>query len=74
MVFVAPPRTITDITAILDAEKPDSKKIEERVLGRMQSLPLMSLRQMARFYHDRGIARSELGRLKEAIEDANQAL
>ena len=27
--FVAPPRTITDITAILDSEKPDLKTIEE---------------------------------------------
>ncbi len=27
--FVAPPRTISDITAILDSEKPDLKKIEE---------------------------------------------
>jgi hypothetical protein len=28
--FVAPPRTIADITAILDREKPDEAKIAER--------------------------------------------
>ena len=28
--FVAPPRTIADITAILDNEKPDAAKIKER--------------------------------------------
>src|SRR3974390_3467592 len=27
--FVAPPRTISDITAVLDREKPDIKRIEE---------------------------------------------
>src|SRR6267378_4751093 len=58
--FVAPPRTIADITAVLDNEKPDPamlaklKADADSELGKQSSL--------ADFYLDRGTARSLLGR------------
>ena len=59
--FVAPPRTIRDITAILDAEKPDPKKIEERKARADAKTPAnIPPSELARFYYDRGNARSEL--------------
>src|SRR5262245_52257256 len=73
--FVPPPRTITDITAILDSEKPDPKEIGERKV-RADAKPPVGLpaSQLARFYYDRGNARTELGRLKDAIADAEKAI
>ncbi len=73
--FVAPPRTITDITAILDSEKPDLKTIEE-LQGEANSNPTgkESREDLAQFYFDRGNARAQLGRLADAIADANKAI
>jgi CHAT domain-containing protein/tetratricopeptide (TPR) repeat protein len=73
--FVPPPRTIADITAILDSEKPDPKKIDER-RARADAKPPIGLPplQLARFYYDRGNVRNELGRLAEGLEDANRAI
>ena len=73
--FVAPPRTITDITAILDSEKPDLKKIEE-LKEDADSNPTgkESKEDLAQFYFDRGNARAQLGRLAESIADANKAM
>lgn len=73
--FVAPPRTITDITAILDSEKPDLKTIEE-LQGEANSNPTgkESREDLAQFYFDRGNARAQLGRLTDAIADANKAI
>ncbi|WP_424631668.1 CHAT domain-containing protein [Bradyrhizobium sp. SYSU BS000235] len=73
--FVAPPRTISDITAILDSEKPDLKKIEEKKADAdEQPSGKESRAELAQFYYDRSNARSELGRLAEAIADSNKAL
>jgi CHAT domain-containing protein len=73
--FVAPPRTIADITAILDSEKPDVKKIEE-LKEDADSKPTgkESREDLAQFYFDRGNARAQLGRLAESIADANKAI
>jgi CHAT domain-containing protein len=73
--FVAPPRTISDITAILDREKPDLKTIEE-LKADADAVPTgkESRADLAQFYSDRGNARAPLGRLAEAIEDANKAV
>ena len=72
--FVAPPRTISDITAILDSEKPDLKKIEELKADAdaadRQGIP----QDLAQFYFDRGNARAQLGRLADSIADANKAM
>lgn len=37
--FVAPPRTIADITAILDSEKPDPHRLRNSLMRRMPRLP-----------------------------------
>ena len=73
--FVAPPRSITDITAILDAEKPDPKLIAE-LKDDADALPPKSGSRLdfAQFYYDRGSARKQLGRMKEALADALKAV
>jgi CHAT domain-containing protein len=74
-VFVAPPRTISDITAILDSEKPDAKKIDELKRKADANPPGSAARaDLAKFYYDRGHARAQLGRLNESIADANKAI
>jgi tetratricopeptide (TPR) repeat protein len=73
--FVPPPRTIADITAILDAEKPDSKKTEQwKAAADAKPLSNASAANLAGFYYDRGNARTQLGRLSESINDANSAV
>ncbi len=72
--FVAPPRTITDITAILDQEKPDPKKIEALKAEANATPSGRSADELARAYYNRGAARASLGRVSEALADANKAL
>ncbi len=73
--FVAPPRTISDITAILDSEKPDLKAIENlKSAAEAKPTGKEPTKELARFYYDRGSARSQLGRVAEAIADANKAV
>ncbi|MDA9411320.1 CHAT domain-containing tetratricopeptide repeat protein [Bradyrhizobium sp. CCBAU 45384] len=73
--FIAPPRTISDITAILDSEKPNEKLIAE-LKADADSTPTgkESREDLAQFYFDRANARAQLGRLAEAIADANKAI
>lgn len=73
--FVPPPRTITDITSILDNEKPDLKVIEElKEEADAQPTGKESRADLAQFYFDRGSARSQLGRIAEALADGNKAV
>ncbi len=75
LAFIAPPRTIADITAILDGEKPDLKKIEGlKNAADIQPPRNGSREELAKFYYDRGNARAQLGRLAESIADADQAV
>ncbi|MGY3239385.1 MULTISPECIES: CHAT domain-containing tetratricopeptide repeat protein [unclassified Bradyrhizobium] len=73
--FIAPPRTISDITAILDSEKPNEKLIAE-LKADADSTPTgkESREDLAQFYFDRANARAQLGRLAESITDANKAV
>ena len=73
--FVAPPRTIADITAILDQQKPDPGEVA-RLSAAADAEPPVGVAPavLARFYYDRGQARSTLGRNDEAILDAKEAL
>lgn len=73
--FIAPPRTISDITAILDSEKPNEKLIAE-LKADADSTPTGKepREDLAQFYFDRANARSQLGRLAESITDANKAV
>ena len=74
-VFVAPPRTIADITAILDSEKPDEAQVAARKASADAVPPgNASATALAQFYYDRGNARALLGRYKEAIADGLQAI
>ncbi|HMM90823.1 CHAT domain-containing protein [Bradyrhizobium sp.] len=71
--FVAPPRTITDITAILDSEKPDLKTIE-KLKAKADAQPGKETGEaLAQFYFDRGNARAQLGRLADSVADAYKA-
>jgi len=73
--FVVPPRTIADITAILDSEKPDEAKIAARKAAADVTPPQnVSAAKLAQFYYDRGNARALLARNKEALADGLQAL
>jgi CHAT domain-containing protein len=73
--FVAPPRTIADITAILDSEKPDQAKIAARMAAADTSPPKDgSPSKRAQFYYDRANARALLARNEEALADGLQAL
>jgi hypothetical protein len=73
--FVAPPRTIADVTAILDQEKPDPKLLSNLRADADASPPIGTLRStLASFYFNRGEARANLGRVREAIADGEKAI
>ncbi|MEJ2377669.1 MAG: CHAT domain-containing protein [Pseudolabrys sp.] len=73
--YVAPPRTISDITAILDGEKPDAGKIAMRKAKADAEPPAHASHvQIARFYYGRAGARAKLGRLRDALDDSTKAL
>jgi tetratricopeptide (TPR) repeat protein len=73
--FVAPPRTIADITAILDSEKPDDAKIGKlKEAADIKPPTNVSSEKLAEFYFNRATARGLLSRNKEALEDAQQGL
>jgi CHAT domain-containing protein len=69
--FVAPPRTIADITAILDQEKPDPAKVAEWQKAADAALPANA---DWKGYRDRAEARTQLGRADDAIADLNKAI
>ncbi len=73
--FVAPPRTIADITAILDSEKPNPGTIA-KLKASADNDPGKNISQaeLTDFYIDRGTARSALGRNMEALADGEKAL
>jgi len=71
--FIPPPRTITDITAVLDREKPDPKTLAE-MKATADAEPARSESGSANFYFARANARLTLGRGGEALADANMAL
>ncbi len=72
--FVAPPRTVADITAILDRQKPDPVK-RAASTARADSQPAAGLapQDLADFYYQRGLAATELGRAQQALEDYRKA-
>ncbi len=71
--FIAPPRTISDIRAILDSENPDPALIE-KLKATANAVPTgkESRTELSQFYFDRSAARSQLGKLADAIADANK--
>ena len=73
--FVAPPRTIADITAILDQQRPDPKAIEQMRRTAEAAPPRGAAGSaLADFYHDRAQARGAMGLTSGAIADADMAV
>jgi len=73
--FVPPPRTIADVTAVLDGEKPDAAKIAKLTAAADATPPGgLSAGKLAQFHYDRGNARAVLGRTRDALADALKAL
>jgi CHAT domain-containing protein len=72
--FVAPPRTIADITAILDQEKPDPAKRAKAEAEAAAAPPAGAERaKLMDFHYRRAQAQASLGRLKEAVADYAKA-
>src|SRR3954467_10883765 len=71
----APPRTITDIKAILDQEKPDGERFARLKASADAAVPATGdRRELARFYQQRAENRGTLGRMREASADINMAI
>ncbi len=73
--FVPPPRSIADITAVLDSEKPDPAKLARYLAQADAQVPAgASAAALAEFYRDRSVAASQIGRIDQWIADAKEAL
>jgi CHAT domain-containing protein/tetratricopeptide (TPR) repeat protein len=73
--YVPPPRSIADITAVLDSEKPDPAKLARYVAQADAQIPAgASPAALAAFYRDRSVAASQLGRIDQWIADAKEAV
>jgi CHAT domain-containing protein len=73
--FVPPPRTIADITAVLDNEKPDPATLAKlRNAADEEPGRSLSANDLAQFYYDRGQTRALLGRTAEALADGEKGL
>src|SRR5262245_45720610 len=70
--FVAPPRNISDITAILDQQKPDASRAARNKAAAEANPPTSG--PLGQFYYRRGQARAALGRTEDAMADAQQAI
>jgi CHAT domain-containing protein/tetratricopeptide (TPR) repeat protein len=72
--FQPPPRTISDIAAILDQQKPDPEKVAAAVAkADAQPAPGLQGVPLAAFYYERGLAAAELGRIQQRLADLRQA-
>ena len=74
--FVPPPRTVEDITAILDQQKRSDPTIAERARARADEAPPAAAGPgaLSRFYYQRALNARAIGRSKQEIEDLRQAL
>ncbi len=71
---LAPPRTIHDITALLDQYKPDAAKIDALKAAVKQEPPATDDRiALAQFYAKRAGAAEELGMVEQQIADLRRA-
>jgi CHAT domain-containing protein len=72
--LVAPPRTISDITAILDQQKPDAAAIAKLTVAADAAVPSgLKGGELADFHYKRAQARVLLGRA-DALDDAELAV
>jgi CHAT domain-containing protein len=73
--FTPPPRSIADITAILNQEKPDPAKVaEQQGIAGSQPPAGASDADLQKFYAARGDAADNLGRYTDAIRDMQMAV
>ena len=73
--FVAPPRTISDITAVLDREQPDRAVVTRRLERADAPVPAgIAPAERARFLYERSFAAGELGRDQQRIDDLREAV
>ena len=74
--FVPPPRTITDITAILDRQRLADPEGAARARARADQPPpsTTNAATLAEFYYQRGLAAREIGRTSQEIDDLTAAL
>jgi hypothetical protein len=69
-----PPRTISDITALLDQYKPDPEKVQELKAAASREPPTgVDKEGLSSFYHDRAQAAELLGSAKRQIDDLRRA-
>lgn len=73
--LAAPPRTIADIVAILDQEKPDPARRARLIAEAEAPEPAgLDARQRGRFLYQRAQAASQIGRTEAALRDAESAV
>ena len=72
--FVPPPRTINDITAILDQQKRIATEATARKEADEAAPNTTDRATLAAFYFKRGRAAEEVGRAKQEIDDLTRAL
>jgi CHAT domain-containing protein len=73
--LVGPPRNITDITAILDQQKPDQAKAARMRAEADAEMPrVKDDAALARLYFNRAETRALIGRTRDAIADAEKAI
>ncbi|MBL8834304.1 MAG: CHAT domain-containing protein [Rhodospirillales bacterium] len=72
--FRPPPRTISDIAAILDQQRPDPARVAAAI-AKADAEPAANLRgtDLAAFLFERGIAAEELGRANQRVADFRRA-
>jgi len=72
--FVPPPRTIADITAILDKQKPDPAR-RAASTARADGQPAAGLapQDLADFYFQRSLSAMEIGRAQQSLDDVKKA-
>jgi CHAT domain-containing protein len=71
--FVPPPRTINDITAILDQQKRTTPEGAAREQADEVPPGTTDPATLARFYFKRGLAAAEIGRTQQEIDDLTKA-
>ncbi|CAN5725455.1 tetratricopeptide repeat protein [soil metagenome] len=73
--FVAPPRSVSDITAVLDGQKPDAARLA-KLQTTASAVPPASLDDtaLAAFHYERAEALSDLGRAQEAVAAADLSI
>lgn len=74
LLLTAPPRTIQDVTRLLEQYKPDPNAAAEALQAASEAVPTTSDRNtLFEFYWARARAAGKIGRIKQQLEDLRQA-